>query len=273
MCPAADLCLAADPSQDRAVGVTAAGGITRSLRVLGSVGGTGEPAPDEFGMVPSVAVGPDGDVWVADAMNRELRVFAPDGSLLVIAGATEGPDAAENHAPVDFLTAAYDPAADEWIEMASLPTPISHITSSTFNMNGRIVVAGGDIAYRQGTNVVSAYSPSSNTWAELNSLPATRIAGGLQKKDSSIPSRENPQDYLLVIGTARVAAAGALCSRPSAAQSRVGPQLPIGPHHPRARAGEGGVRDERALRVDVLAAGVGSTDLALLGCRLLNLLL
>jgi hypothetical protein len=37
-------------------------------------------SPDEFGGVTSVALGPDGDVYVADGRNFEVRVFGPDGA-------------------------------------------------------------------------------------------------------------------------------------------------------------------------------------------------
>ena len=37
-------------------------------------------SPDEFGGVNSVALGPDGDVYVADARNFEVRVFGLDGA-------------------------------------------------------------------------------------------------------------------------------------------------------------------------------------------------
>lgn len=53
---------------------------------LGSVGGAGGRADDEFGLVASVAVGPGERLWVADATNSEIRVFAPDGSLERVVG-------------------------------------------------------------------------------------------------------------------------------------------------------------------------------------------
>lgn len=37
-------------------------------------------SPDEFGSVNSVALGPDEEVFVADGMNREIRVFGLDGA-------------------------------------------------------------------------------------------------------------------------------------------------------------------------------------------------
>ena len=36
-------------------------------------------SPDEFGRVSSVALGPDEEVFVADRLNREIRVFGLDG--------------------------------------------------------------------------------------------------------------------------------------------------------------------------------------------------
>ena len=37
-------------------------------------------SPDEFGGVNSVALGPEGEIYVADARNSEVRVFGPDGA-------------------------------------------------------------------------------------------------------------------------------------------------------------------------------------------------
>ena len=37
-------------------------------------------SPEEFGGVNSVALGPDGDIYVADALNLEVRVFGLDGA-------------------------------------------------------------------------------------------------------------------------------------------------------------------------------------------------
>ena len=53
---------------------------------------TDEGSPDEFGSVSSASLGPDGALFVADALNREIRVFGLDGAHRVTFGRMgEGP--------------------------------------------------------------------------------------------------------------------------------------------------------------------------------------
>lgn len=60
----------------------------RTLR-LGTLEGDG---PESFGRVASLAVGPDGRVYVADGQAMEVRVFGPDGTFLRALGRQgEGP--------------------------------------------------------------------------------------------------------------------------------------------------------------------------------------
>ena len=65
------------------------------LELVASIGPkslTDTGSPDEFGGVNSVALGPDGEVFVADARNFEVRVFGPDGAHLRTFGRQgEGP--------------------------------------------------------------------------------------------------------------------------------------------------------------------------------------
>lgn len=67
------------------------------LLSLGSEAAVGDPAPDEFGQITSVVTDDDGDLWVADAQNHEIRVFAPDGVLLRRIGR-------EGQGPGEFLS-------------------------------------------------------------------------------------------------------------------------------------------------------------------------
>lgn len=77
----------------------------------------------------------------------------------------------------------YDPATDSWRRAADLPTARSHISASTFAMNGRIIVIGGSINNGTGgaaSNEVTSYDPQANKWSRLTAIPAARktpIAG------------------------------------------------------------------------------------------------
>jgi N-acetylneuraminic acid mutarotase len=72
----------------------------------------------------------------------------------------------------------WDPAnPSQWREVASLPKARSHISSSTFVMNGKIIVAGGETAHEKFMADVTAYDPLSNSWQELTPLPQARLAG------------------------------------------------------------------------------------------------
>jgi 6-bladed beta-propeller len=53
-----------------------------TLLTVGSEAAMGEPAPDEFGLVTSVLPGPDGTLWLADALNAEIKVFDEGGELV-----------------------------------------------------------------------------------------------------------------------------------------------------------------------------------------------
>ncbi len=72
---------------------------------------------------------------------------------------------------------AYDPATDRWSTLAPLPVARGHISSATFVLAGRVVVAGGERSYGNFTADVSAYDPATNTWAALTPLPAARASG------------------------------------------------------------------------------------------------
>jgi N-acetylneuraminic acid mutarotase len=72
----------------------------------------------------------------------------------------------------------YDPAADSWTAVASLPTARSHIEPATFVRNGRIVVIGGRARPSGVESVadVTEYDPGTNQWRALSPLPRGRVA-------------------------------------------------------------------------------------------------
>ncbi|MFT5434891.1 MAG: hypothetical protein ACI9OJ_005607 [Myxococcota bacterium] len=75
----------------RVSGTTAPWSVDTLLQI-GSPGLGDTPAPDEFGRVTSVALGPDGLIYVADAINREIRVFDRSGAFVRALGRQgEGP--------------------------------------------------------------------------------------------------------------------------------------------------------------------------------------
>lgn len=60
--------------------------------VVGGAASGDEGAPDAFGEVTSVAIGPGGRIWVADGLERTLGVFDPDGTFVRSIGRQgEGP--------------------------------------------------------------------------------------------------------------------------------------------------------------------------------------
>lgn len=72
----------------------------------------------------------------------------------------------------------WDPVnPNTWTEVASLPRGRSHISGSTFVMDNRIIVIGGEIAHQRSVPDVTAYDPLSNSWRALTPLPAARYSG------------------------------------------------------------------------------------------------
>lgn len=71
----------------------------------------------------------------------------------------------------------YNPANDSWARAADLPHSRSHISASTFVMDGRLIVAGGSVnngTSGASTTEVAMYDPGSNKWSQLPALPSGR---------------------------------------------------------------------------------------------------
>ncbi len=137
---------------------------------------TEEEAPDEFGGVTAVALGPGGTVFVADAVNSEIRVFGLDGSHIRTFGrAGEGPGEFGNIYSIAWVgdrLLTLDPrlgrigefsAEGEWLEQRRTAGSISG--SPTFI---RFFPVGPDEAFR------FALSPDRGSlWVGLDSRGGT----------------------------------------------------------------------------------------------------
>jgi N-acetylneuraminic acid mutarotase len=83
----------------------------------------------------------------------------------------------ESNVIVQTEVDVYDPATDKWTQVASLPKPRSQMNASTFVMDNRIIVAGGEDYVNHALSDVTAYNPLTNTWTALTSLPDARRSG------------------------------------------------------------------------------------------------
>jgi DUF5010 C-terminal domain/Kelch motif len=96
-----------------------------------------------------------------------------DGRIYVFGGETKHDTAS----PVQQRGAhVYDPATDEWSALALLPNTVSHTESSTFVLNGKIIIAGGLTQTRTAHTQILSYDPLTDTYEEIEDLPAGRIA-------------------------------------------------------------------------------------------------
>ena len=102
-----------------------------------------------------------------------LGYVALGGKVYAVAGQHGNDDALETTASVH----AYDPATDQWTARAAMPVAVSHISSSTFVQNGRIIVAGGETDHNAATDRVTAYDPVTDAWTSMTNLPAARFSG------------------------------------------------------------------------------------------------
>ena len=96
------------------------------------------------------------------------------GGLIYAIGGQTGNDAGLT---TKAAVHTYNPASDTWTPRASLPKAISHISSATFVMGGRIIVAGGETGHREPISDVIAYDPAADKWTTLSPLPALRFSG------------------------------------------------------------------------------------------------
>ena len=79
------------------------------------------------------------------------------------------------------LVHAFDTGSGKWIRLADMSVARSHMESATFEYDGRIVVAGGQVEDYQATGVVEEYDILANTWSRKSPLPEARQGGAVLK--------------------------------------------------------------------------------------------
>lgn len=65
----------------------------------------------------------------------------------------------------------YDTVSKSWSNVTTTPVPISHITSSSLFINGRIYIVTGEVQFGHGTRSVWSYDLSTGKWTTENSVP------------------------------------------------------------------------------------------------------
>ena len=120
-------------------------------------------------------------------VRTEPGVVALDGKVYVLGGSTKDVD--------DLATAeAYDPGADKWSAIASMPAGVNH--NSAVAMNGKIYSIGGFSGrppgfsgprVHQGAEAHAfEYNPATNAWRALAPMKAPRGSVGVAALDGKI---------------------------------------------------------------------------------------
>jgi N-acetylneuraminic acid mutarotase len=115
--------------------------------------------------------------WIAKAplpvATNHVAGVTFGGKVYAIGGQQNQDSAAIQRAEVQV----YDPATDKWTARAPLPLARSHITSSTFVRDGKILVLGGLGPGNRVISRVDSYDPVADKWTQLTGLPSGRLSG------------------------------------------------------------------------------------------------
>lgn len=95
-----------------------------------------------------------------------------NGKIYAIAGQ----HAHDNRLVTQTEVHAYDPEVDLWQQVADLPLALSQIADSSFALDGRLIVVGGEVEHHEAVANIFSYSPKEDVWRELKPLPIARMS-------------------------------------------------------------------------------------------------
>ncbi len=128
----------------------------------------GRPVYEAFGQAaPDLLHGQWGEGAPQTPARSELPAAALAG-LIYVPGGFGG----------ETVFQAYDPASDEWRDLAPLPAGRHHLMAAALDSTGSVYVFGGGAAgVWSPTTTAWAYAPALNAWTEIAPLPEPRMAG------------------------------------------------------------------------------------------------
>lgn len=146
-----------------------------ALAVVGDtlhyLGGTTEDRETALTDHLTLKLGEVADWKVAEPMKQgrnHLTAVVLGGKIYAIGGQTGHNESLVTQAAVE----RFDPETGDWQDVSPLPHGIGHISNSTFVLNGKIVVVGGETtAYGTYTDEVWVYDPAADRWTQSTSLP------------------------------------------------------------------------------------------------------
>jgi len=106
------------------------------------------------------------------AAENRFGVAVLNGKIYAVGGQTNY----DNNAVHRNTLYRYDPSANTWATLHTLPKDISHNNASVFIAGGKIFTAGGEGDGLAKLNTVAAYDPNLDAWTNFTSVPAARLS-------------------------------------------------------------------------------------------------
>ena len=159
-----------------------AGGSAAINGTLYFVGGMNQSRTTEQAEMWSLDLADGSADWVSrpsmSVGRNHVGVVAAGGKLYTVGGQFSQ----EASQVTQGVVEVYDPATNLWTRRADMPAARSHITAGIFELDGRVVVVGGESGFNKVQSSIYSYDPAYDSWATIGQLPAARstvVAGVL----------------------------------------------------------------------------------------------